>query len=204
MSVATAFPQQAAKTPYAEQDWPPQGKWTYEDYRSLPDDGWRYEVIEGELFMSPAPEPMHQESGGNLFASFREFGKKNDAGKAYSAPIDVMLGNFATPVQPDICFIIKSRLDIVKKKRIEGAPDIIVEILSPSNWLVDRRTKYELYAKAGVREYWIVDPEARTIELFVLNEERYELRGKFGVGETVRCEVLSDFEVKVEDICPAF
>ncbi len=114
-----------------------------------------------------------------------------------------MLGNLATPVQPDICFIIKSRLDIVKKKRIEGAPDIIVEILSPSNWIVDRRTKFEIYAKAGVREYWIVDAEARTIELFELNEERYELRGKFGAGETVRSEVLSGFEVKVEDICPS-
>lgn len=153
--------------------------------------------------MAPAPEPIHQESGGNLFAELRDFGKRNDAGKAYSAPIDVVLGSLATPVQPDVCFIIKSRLDIVKKKRIEGAPDIIVEVLSPSNWLVDRRTKLELYAKAGVREYWIIDPEARTIELFVLREERYELRGKFGVGETVRSEGLAGFEVKVEDICPA-
>jgi Uma2 family endonuclease len=203
MSLATSFPQPASGTSRTGLEWPSQGKWTYEDYRSLPDDGWRYEVIEGELYMAPAPEPIHQESGGNLFAELRDFGKRNDAGKAYSAPIDVVLGSLATPVQPDVCFIIKSRLDIVKKKRIEGAPDIIVEVLSPSNWLVDRRTKLELYAKAGVREYWIIDPEARTIELFVLREERYELRGKFGVGETVRSEGLAGFEVKVEDICPA-
>lgn len=202
MSLATAFPQRTSKTPHTEQEWPPQGKWTYEDYRGLPDDGWRYEVIQGELYMSPAPEPVHQECGGNLFADLRDFGKKNDAGKAYSAPIDVMLGSLATPVQPDICFIIKSRLDIVKKKRIEGAPDIIIEVLSPSNWLVDRRTKHEIYAKAGVCEYWIVDPEARAIELFVLRESTYALIGKYGVGETVRSEVLAGFEVKVEAICP--
>jgi len=203
MSLATAFPPPVSKAPHTEQEWPPQGEWTYEDYRRLPDDGWRYEVIQGELYMSPAPEPIHQECGGNLFAALRDFGKRNDAGKAYSAPIDVMLAGLATPVQPDVCFIVKARLGIVKKQRIEGAPDMIVEVLSPSNWIVDRRMKFDIYATAGVREYWIIDPEARTIELFELRDSRYELRGKHGVGETVRSEVLPGFEVKVEDICPA-
>lgn len=83
---------------------------------------------------------------------------------------------------PDILFITKERLHIVKRGRIEGAPDIIVEVLSPSNWLKDRREKFETYAKAGVREYWIVDPRARTIELFFLREGTYSLIGKYGVG----------------------
>lgn len=183
--------------------WPPQGSWTYEDYCRLPDDGWIYEVIEGELYMSPAPKPIHQENSGNLFAEFRDYARKHDAGKAYNAPIDVLLPGLATPVQPDVIFINKARLNIVRDERVEGAPDIIVEVLSPSNWLVDRRDKFRIYAKAGVREYWIVDPKARTIELFCLRGSTYALIGKYGVGEIVRSEVLSGFEVKVEEVCPA-
>jgi Uma2 family endonuclease len=184
-------------------NWPPQGKWTYEDYRRLPDDGWRYEIIEGELYTSPAPDPIHQESGFELMALFRDFNKKHNMGKVYIAPIDVILPGLATPVQPDGLFIVKERLHIVKKARIEGAPDVIVEVLSPSNWLLDRREKFQAYAKGGVREYWIVNPLARTIELFVLRENRYELIGKYGDGETVRSEVLPGFEVKVDEVCPA-
>jgi Uma2 family endonuclease len=186
-----------------EREWPPQGKWTYEDYRRLPDDGWIYEVIEGELYISSTPTPIHQENKGNLFVAFRGYGKKYDAGKVYGAPIDVLLPGLATPVQPDVLFIVKSRLDIVKEDRIEGAPDVIGEILSPWNWNVDRREKFRTYAKAGVREYWIVDPRVRTIELYVLRQGTYELIGKYGVGETVRSEVLPGFEVEVEEVCPA-
>jgi len=182
---------------------PPPGEWTYEDYRRLPDDGWRYEIIEGELYMSPAPDPIHQDSGLEMAAAFRDFGKKHEAGKAYVAPIDVILSNLASPVQPDVLFIRKERLHIVKRGRIEGAPDIIAEILSPSNWLTDRREKFQLYAKAGVLEYWIVNPQGRTIELFALREGRYDLIGKYGIGETVRSEILAGFEVKVDEVCPA-
>jgi Uma2 family endonuclease len=203
MSTLTAFaPSTEELTIPTENYWPPQGKWTYEDYRRLPDDGWIYEVIEGELHMSPPPIPIHQENSGNLYVAFHNYAKKHDAGKVYDAPIEVILADWANPVQPDILFITKERLHIVKRGRIEGAPDIIVEVLSPSNWLTDRREKFTIYAKAGVREYWIVNPGARTIELFVLREDRYALIGKYGVGEMVHSEVLPGFEVKVEDICP--
>ncbi|MDZ7364083.1 MAG: Uma2 family endonuclease [candidate division KSB1 bacterium] len=185
-------------------NWPPQGKWTYEDYRRLPDDGWIYEVIEGELYMSPPPIPIHQENSGNLYVAFHNYAKKHDAGKVYDAPIEVILAEWANPVQPDIVFITKERLHIVKQSCIEGAPDIIAEILSPSNWLTDRREKFTIYAKAGVREYWIVNPSTRTIERFALREDRYALMGKYGAGETVRSEVLPGFEVKVDEVCPAY
>lgn len=187
----------------AEPEWPPQSQWTYEAYRRLPDDGWIYEVIEGELHMSPPPIPIHQENSGNLFAAFHAYAKKHDAGKVYDALIEVILAEWATPVQPDIVFITKARLHIVKPSRIEGAPDIVVEILSPSNWLADRREKFKVYAKAGVREYWIVNPSARTIEIFAGRFGAYELLGKYGVGEIARSEVLPGFEVKVEEVCPA-
>jgi Uma2 family endonuclease len=203
MSIATASAQPASRAHPEDQEWPAQGQWTYEDYRRLPEDGWRYEVIEGELFMAPAPIPAHQLSTLRLASKFLRFGEEFDAGVPYHAPIDVILPGLASPVQPDILFIVKQRLDIVKHDRIEGAPDILVEVLSPSNWLVDRRKKFEIYAKAGVREYWIVDPAARTIELFGLHGSTYALIGKHGVGEKVCSEVLPGFAVKVEDICPA-
>jgi Uma2 family endonuclease len=209
MAIALDFQPQTGRVMPAEREWPlngnwpPQGEWTYEDYCSLPEDGWIYEIIEGELYMSPAPRPIHQENSGNLFAAFRDYGRKHDAGKAYNAPIDVLLSGLAAPVQPDVIFIVKARLDIVKEERVEGAPDIIVEVLSPWNWIVDRHKKFQAYAKAGVREYWIVDPKARTIELYSLFGATYVLIGKYGVGETVRSEVLQGFEVKVEEVCPA-
>jgi Uma2 family endonuclease len=186
-----------------EHEWPPQGKWTYEDYCRLPEDGWTYEVIEGELYMSPAPLTRHQRCKGNLFAAFWNFSGEHDVGMVLDAPTDVILSELATPVQPDIIFVVKERLDIVKDERVEGAPDIVVEVLSPGNWLLDRREKFKVYAKAGVREYWIIDPHARTIELFCLRGSAYELIGKYGVGETVRSEVLPGFEVNVEEVCPA-
>lgn len=187
----------------AARAWPPQGQWTYEDYCRLPNDGWIYEVIEGELFMSPAPQTPHQRSKGNLFVAFWNYAEDYDTGMVLDAPYDVLLPGLANPVQPDIIFVIKERLDIVKDERVEGVPDIIVEVLSPWNWNMDRGKKFLIYAKAGVREYWMVDPRARTIELYGLRGSTYALIGKYGVGETVRSEVLPGFEVKVEDICPA-
>jgi len=110
-----------------ENEWPPQGKWTYEDYCRLPEDGWIYEIIEGELYMSPAPKTIHQKCGGRLFAAFLNFAQRYDLGEPYYSPIDVILPGLANPVQPDVIFIVKERFDIIKEERVEGAPDIIVE-----------------------------------------------------------------------------
>lgn len=203
MSFTTVSQQSSGVKIPTGSEWPPQGKWTYEDYCRLPEDIFIYEVLEGELYVSRAPQIIHQRCKGRLLAAFLKFEEKYGAGQLYSARIDVILPGLATPAQPDLLFIIKERLNIVKEERIEGAPDIIVEILSPWNWLVDRRKKFEIYAKAGVREYWLIDPKARTIELFCLRGSTYALIGKYGVGEIVRSEVLAGFEVKVEDVCPA-
>jgi len=146
---------------------------------------------------------MHQECVGNILVPLVFYGNKRRRGAVYGARIDVILPGLATPVEPDILFIVKERLHIVKEKFILGAPDFIAEVISPITWRRDRHKKFEIYAKAGVREYWIVNPPARTIELFFLRENRYELIGKYGVGETVRSEVLPGFEVKVDEVCPA-
>lgn len=186
----------------AEEKWPPQGQWTYEDYKRLPDDGWRYEVIEGELHMAPAPRPKHQEATINLATAMSQFARSKRLGKVYTAPIDVLLHGLASPVQPDVLFVASDRLDIVKEEFIEGPPDLAIEVLSPSNWLDDRRTKFRLYARAGVREYWIVDLERRTIEVFALRGHSFTLLNRYEPGETVRSEVLPDFEIAVEAVCP--
>lgn len=194
-------PPKEAKTPSDYQS-PPPGKWTYEDYCRLPEDGIRYEIIEGVLYMSPAPRIKHQAVSAKLFSRLEFFVEQHDAGLALYAPVDVMLPGLATPVQPDIVFVAKERLAIASDERIEGAPDLVVEVLSPSNWGVDRGKKAEVYAQAGVREYWIVDADARTIELFVLEKNIYKLLGKYGIGKMVRSKVLAGFAVKVSEVCP--
>ncbi len=187
-----------------ESTWSPpaQGQWTYADYKRLPDDGWRYEVIKGELKMSPAPKIKHQLVSINLAMAMANFVKQGKLGQVLTAPIDVRLGELADPVQPDILFIRQERLGIIQEGWIEGAPDLIVEILSPGNWLDDRRIKYRVYAQAGVTEYWIVDPDRREIEIFVLRRGDYMLLGRFSSGEVASSEVIAGFKVEVDQVCP--
>ena len=112
---------------------PPQGEWTYEDYARLPDNGMRYEVIEGDLYMSPAPRTIHQRIIAMLHGYLWECLKHRPVGEVFFAPIDVNLPDLASPIQPDLFFIVNNRLDIIKDKFIEGALDLIVEVLSPGN-----------------------------------------------------------------------
>jgi len=153
--------------------------------------------------MSPAPATRHQDVSANLEFAMMTFVRARGLGKVLDAPIDVRLGELADPVQPDILFIRQERLSIIREKWIEGAPDLIVEILSPGNWLDDRRTKYRVYALAGVREYWIVDPDKRQIEVFALRGSDYEILGRFGPGERAASEILSGFDIGVDEVCTA-
>jgi Uma2 family endonuclease len=182
--------------------WPPKpGEWTYEDYVRLPNDRWRYEIIKGELRMAPAPRTRHQKVGFRLKLALGAFVYSHNLGEVYDAPTDVILPDLATPVQPDILFIAQARLDIVQDKFIVGPPDLIIEILSPSNWLDDRRDKYEVYEAAGVREYWIVDPDLCTVEVFVLRDERYVQVGRYGMDDVVHADVVAGFTVTIRTVC---
>jgi Uma2 family endonuclease len=183
------------------QGWPPeQGSWTYEDWLKLPDDGYRYEVLDGVLYMSRPPRSRHQLASANLYLALSNYARARHLGRLYYAPIGVRLPNQPVPVQPDIQFISTGRIGIVSEDYVEGAPDLVIEILSPSHWLYNRREKFEAYEQAGVREYWLVDYRAKTIEVFVLTEGAFVLLGKWGEQETVRSEVLKGFEIAVADV----
>lgn len=190
------------QTDDARQWPPPQGEWTYEDWAKLPDDGWRYEVIKGELHMTPAPTPQHQRVSRRLQRALEDFIFERELGEIFDAPIDVMLPGQETPVQPDLVFIPIERADMIGDVEIEGTPPLLVEVLSGGNWVVDRRTKFKLYADCGVQEYWIVDPnpKKRTIEVYTLVGEQYELVNQWEAGEVAHSVLLDGFEVAVDDV----
>ena len=153
--------------------------------------------------MSPAPRPIHQRVSGNLTFEFQRFVRAGDLGQILTAPIDVILPrNLGTPVQPDILFIRNDNLDIIGETTIDGVPDLVVEILSPSNWVDDRRVKFGVYAEAGIGEYWIIDPRAVTIEVYQLRGDRYELIDSYGPGDVVSSIALDGFSVTVDEIIP--
>jgi len=181
--------------------YPPQGQWTYEDYLRLPDDGRRYEVLRGVLYVSPAPRPLHQIVLRNFVRQLVLFLEENPVGEFLFAPIDLILPpNLATPVQPDLFFFAAERTGLIKDQNIEGAPDLVLEVLSPRTRRLDRETKLDIYAEAGVLEYWLADPLARTAEVFVLRDGAYVLLGQFGRSERLRSEVLPGFEPSLDKI----
>ena len=147
---------------------------TYEDYAQLPNDGRRYEIHDGELSVTPAPGTPHQRISGNLSDILRSHVKQRGAGEVLYAPVDVILAD-TTVVQPDLIYVDPDRQGAVAVRGIEGAPTLVVEIISPSTPRIDRITKLQLYAKYRVPYYWIVDPDARTIETYELVADGYRL-----------------------------
>ncbi|MBI3636139.1 MAG: Uma2 family endonuclease [Candidatus Rokubacteria bacterium] len=145
---------------------------TYRDYAALPNDGKRYEIHDGELSVTPAPGTRHQRVIGALFAGLRAHVIAHGLGEVFVSPFDVILSN-STIVQPDITFVAAERSRIVSERGLEEAPTLAVEILSPSTAHIDRSTKLQLYARYAVPYYWIVDPEARSMEIYVLESGAY-------------------------------
>ena len=150
---------------------------TYEDYRKLPDNGTRKEILGGELFVTPAPTPRHQHVVGIMYAALRTHTDSRHLGEALTSPIDVVLSP-TDVVQPDIVFIAQRRRDIIGEAAIHGAPDLVVEVLSPGTAAIDRGRKMQAYARATVPEYWIVDPEAHVIEVYSLEGATYRFAGR--------------------------
>ncbi|MCX6021700.1 MAG: Uma2 family endonuclease [Chloroflexi bacterium] len=148
--------------------------WTYEDYCAIPDDGRRYEVIGGKLYVAPSPIVPHQRLVGLLFRVLCTYVEAHRLGEVFIAPLDVLLA-YDTVVQPDLFFVRVERSHIVTRGNVAGAPDLVVEILSPGTARRDRREKLDAYALFGVPHYWILDAERRTLEAFELHEGGYVL-----------------------------
>ena len=142
-------------------------KLTYEDYVRLPEppDARRYEILDGVIYVSPSPVPRHQEVSLNLERVLDAYIRRHHLGKLYHAALDVLLHEH-TIAQPDIIFIAAGREQIITDRAIEGPPDLVVEILSPSTARRDRGLKARLYARFGVPHYWIVDPRAETLSTY--------------------------------------
>lgn len=176
--------------------------WSYEDYLKLEDDK-RYEIIEGELLMSPAPVPYHQAVSRNIGFALWSYVKKKKLGVVYYAPIDVVLDEHNV-LQPDIVFIFEERKHIVGEKAIKGAPDLVIEIVSPSSLGRDTVLKRNVYEKSGVKEFWIVYPEMKCVEVLVLNEEeKYELYDEGCLVEgkrEVSSKIIKGFKLNLEEV----
>ncbi|PYM58433.1 MAG: Uma2 family endonuclease [Candidatus Rokuibacteriota bacterium] len=152
---------------------------TYADYAAIPNDGRRYELFEGEVSVTPAPNTKHQRIIGNLYLVLREHVRRGGLGEVFVSPIDCILSDTSV-VQPDLVFVETARSTAVSQRGIEGAPTLAVEVLSPSTLAVDRNVKGQLYARHGIPHYWIVDPEARTVEAFELAGGGYRLAATYG------------------------
>lgn len=164
---------------------------TYKEYEVLPADGRRYELHDGDLSVTPAPTPLHQEISGNLNEILRGHVKTRGLGKVFYSPIDCILSDISI-VQPDLVYLDPSRLALLTNRGIEGPPTLVIEIVSPSTTVIDRSTKRQLYARHGVRYYWIVDPEARAIEAYVLSAGGYQLAARAAGPEAVSLPPFPD------------
>ncbi len=172
---------------------------TYKEYRHFPNDSKRHELIDGDHLMAPSPIAKHQRASMNLLFALESFIRQHELGRAFAAPFDVILSEFDV-VEPDILFISTERLKTLVKDWVRGAPDLVVEILSPSTEEIDRTLKMKLYEKFGVREYWIVDPETASIEVYALRKNVYKLFSRARRGQRAKSEVLAGFVCDTESI----
>jgi Uma2 family endonuclease len=173
-------------------------QYTYEDYEKLPE-GAPYQLIGGELIMVPSPIPYHQLIKRRIEFELIKFVEERMLGEVLDAPIDVYLSETET-YQPDIIFISKERLNIIGEKRIESAPDIVIEILSPSTAYYDLRHKRRVYESSGVKEYWIVDPMEKGIEVYENINGEFKLYSQAQKTGRVDSTLLKGFGVELEKV----
>lgn len=171
---------------------------TVADLDALPDDGKRYELLDGELAVSPAPVPTHQRTVGKTYI-FLNRAEDAGYGLVYVAPVDVYFDEHSQ-AQPDVLFIRQERLQIVRKTRIEGAPDLVVEVLSPGTRSRDLRVKMQIYARFGVPFYWVLDPAPRTAQVYELAGGQYVARPLLRAGDTLSCPLFPGIATTVREL----
>ncbi len=180
---------------------PEASKLTYEDYVTLPDDGRRYEILDGELAVSPSPTSAHQLVSENLSFGLSAWVRARGLGRIWYAPLDLILEP-SVVMQPDIFFISNARSSIVTKRGVEGAPDLVIEILSESTAARDRGVKMHIYARHGIARYWIVDVDRRTLEVHALRDPDYELTATYSDSEIAQLDVPDGFVLRLAEIWP--
>ena len=176
---------------------------TYEDYKSLPEsETRRYELLGGELVRVLSPSVYHQRIARKLGFLLQGFVEERGLGEVFFAPLDVVLGKGEKRevVQPDIFFVSRERREIIAEEEVRGAPDLVIEITSHATEERDRHYKKTLYARHGVKEYWIVDPETKTVEVFALGEKGFQLVKAYKTGETLRTPLLEGLEVDLKAV----
>ena len=175
-----------------------QGQYTYADYLQTPDDV-RYELIDGELIMAAAPSIAHQRVSIGFISRMGPFIKGNDLGELFAAPTDVYLSD-TNVLEPDLLFVSAARVHIIGEANIQGAPDLVIEIASPSTEDRDRGIKQELYALFGVLEYWRADPLIQTVEVLRLENGGFVSVGVYGRTDTLTTPLLPGLEIDLNDI----
>ena len=176
----------------------PKIKFTVADYMSTLE-GTRYQLLDGEMILSTSPTPKHQSLLGNLYRALHAFVDAGNLGQVRLAPLDVVLSNHDV-AQPDLMFVSNERASVITEANIQGAPDLVVEILSPSTAGYDQGYKRALYAQHGVREYWLVDPDAETVAVLVLGEEGLSPHQTFETGQTLESPLLAGLSLELEDL----
>jgi len=175
--------------------------WTYDEMvAEMPETNLPVELWNGEIIMSPAPHPDHQEIVLSFAARLKEFVTRGKLGKVYVSPVDVVLTPHRT-VQPDVLFVSTARLNIITS-RLDGVPDLAMEVISEGSWQRDRIQKKALYEQFGMPEYWIVDPDSRSIEVFALVNGGYQLHGKGAGEEIVESKLLAGFKISFNELIP--
>ncbi len=177
-------------------------QYTYADYEKLPE-GAPYQLIGGELIMTPAPIPYHQIVKNNIQFEMSVFVRDKKLGIVLDAPLDVYLSETET-YQPDIIFISHDRLNIIGEKKIEAAPDLVIEILSPSTAYYDLKHKKHIYELSGVKEYWIVDPMEKSLELYENLNNEFALFSKARDKGLVKSKLLEGFSIETEKVFASF
>ena len=167
---------------------------TYDDYCLLPNDGKRYEIIDGELFVTPSPRRAHQRAVTLLSHDMVDFVEKTGVGEVYVSPFDVVFSLFDV-VEPDIIYVSEERTALITEKNVQGAPDLVVEVLSETTAKTDRTIKLKLYARYGVQEYWLIDPEACSAEIYRRQGPSLELAAALGPSDALTTLVLPSFSV---------
>lgn len=176
----------------------PRIKFTVSDYMTAPNDK-RYQLMDGEMILAPSPTSRHQAISRSLFAALYQFVAQGRFGQVWYAPLDVVLSEHDV-FQPDLLFVSNERSNIIAEANIQGAPDLVVEVLSPASASYDRGYKRTLYSRSGVREYWLVDPDTETVEVLTLGDQGLVPLATYRRGDTLVSPLLAGLALDLEQI----